>query len=337
MRRLSTCSPHHFPQTSLFYYEVHSESFESLLHPFYPSHGIHSCRVSWSRYVSHNGRNVRSVAAHYRYLSSTWNSGRSAATGLRTDLRGWTGRRRQGKLAAKPAVASAAVVQLPQDLAGPGPRQAKVRTLRPIQADDELASTRRLKEKTSPASALSVDTLLCSDPAKPFRIAMADKAKERIEALGKQLGLPPIQRKAGPSNGLRLEGKVAIITGRHWLADVPIRPTAITNASLQAPTRRWALVVPPLTSTPRAAPGPSTFATLTALTWRTTRSKSALPIPLWIFMSASSMLVTRTRSRPSSTMRWPSTSAWTSFSPTQASSASMACFPTMRKRISWKL
>ncbi|OAA79071.1 3-oxoacyl-(acyl-carrier-protein) reductase [Akanthomyces lecanii RCEF 1005] len=42
---------------------------------------------------------------------------------------------------------------------------------------------------------------------------MADQAKVRIEALGKQLGLPPIQRKAGPSNGLRLEGKVAIITG----------------------------------------------------------------------------------------------------------------------------
>ncbi|KAJ3475727.1 hypothetical protein NLG97_g9358 [Lecanicillium saksenae] len=42
---------------------------------------------------------------------------------------------------------------------------------------------------------------------------MADKAKERIDALGKQLGLPEIKRKAGPSNALRLEGKVAIITG----------------------------------------------------------------------------------------------------------------------------
>ncbi|KAM3513403.1 hypothetical protein MY11210_002984 [Beauveria gryllotalpidicola] len=42
---------------------------------------------------------------------------------------------------------------------------------------------------------------------------MADQARDRIEALGKQLGLPPIQRKAGPSNGLRLQGKVAIITG----------------------------------------------------------------------------------------------------------------------------
>lgn len=42
---------------------------------------------------------------------------------------------------------------------------------------------------------------------------MADKARERIDALGQQLGLPAIQRKAGPSNGLRLEGKVAIITG----------------------------------------------------------------------------------------------------------------------------
>ncbi len=49
---------------------------------------------------------------------------------------------------------------------------------------------------------------------------MADQAKVRIEALGKQLGLPPIQRKDGPSNGLRLEGKVAIITGRHWLLEL---------------------------------------------------------------------------------------------------------------------
>ncbi len=59
---------------------------------------------------------------------------------------------------------------------------------------------------------------------------MADQARDRIEALGKQLGLPAIQRKAGPSNGLRLEGKVAIITGRPLLDDyVAIQPTLINT------------------------------------------------------------------------------------------------------------
>lgn len=48
---------------------------------------------------------------------------------------------------------------------------------------------------------------------------MADQAQKRIAALGQQLtssvstGLPPIQRKAGPSNALRVAGKVVIITG----------------------------------------------------------------------------------------------------------------------------
>lgn len=46
------------------------------------------------------------------------------------------------------------------------------------------------------------------------------QAKDRVEALGKQLSsgggsaLPAIQKVAGPSNGPRLDGKVAIITGK---------------------------------------------------------------------------------------------------------------------------
>ena len=53
---------------------------------------------------------------------------------------------------------------------------------------------------------------------------MAEQAQKRIQALGQHLdgsgsnastgtGLPPIQRRAGPSNGPRVEGKVIIITG----------------------------------------------------------------------------------------------------------------------------
>ncbi len=64
---------------------------------------------------------------------------------------------------------------------------------------------------------------------------MSEKAKERIQALGNQLSpppsnsdgsssttasedtlLPPVQKVAGKSAGPRLEGKVAIITGR-WI------------------------------------------------------------------------------------------------------------------------
>ncbi|ROT43485.1 NAD(P)-binding protein [Sodiomyces alkalinus F11] len=44
---------------------------------------------------------------------------------------------------------------------------------------------------------------------------MADKAKQRIEALGKQLdhGIPAIKKTAGSSNGPRVQDKVIIITG----------------------------------------------------------------------------------------------------------------------------
>jgi hypothetical protein len=49
---------------------------------------------------------------------------------------------------------------------------------------------------------------------------MSNVAKERIEALGKQLapgatfeGIPAVKKIAGDSNGARLKGKVAIITG----------------------------------------------------------------------------------------------------------------------------
>lgn len=40
---------------------------------------------------------------------------------------------------------------------------------------------------------------------------MSEKAKQRIEALGKQLA--PVRKVAGASNGPRLHGKVAIVTG----------------------------------------------------------------------------------------------------------------------------
>lgn len=50
---------------------------------------------------------------------------------------------------------------------------------------------------------------------------MSNVAKDRIEALGKQLspaansnGASAPKRIAGPSNGPRLAGKVAIITGK---------------------------------------------------------------------------------------------------------------------------
>lgn len=45
---------------------------------------------------------------------------------------------------------------------------------------------------------------------------MADKAQQRIQALGNQLsgtGLPPINKVAPGSSTLRVQGKVIIITG----------------------------------------------------------------------------------------------------------------------------
>lgn len=44
---------------------------------------------------------------------------------------------------------------------------------------------------------------------------MADKAKQRIDALGKQLDheIPAIKKVAGNSSGPRVQGKVIIITG----------------------------------------------------------------------------------------------------------------------------
>lgn len=45
---------------------------------------------------------------------------------------------------------------------------------------------------------------------------MASAAKDRLDALGKQLapdGVPPIKQLAPPSNGPRAQGKVVIITG----------------------------------------------------------------------------------------------------------------------------
>lgn len=59
---------------------------------------------------------------------------------------------------------------------------------------------------------------------------MSGNAKQRVEALGKQLApgsqsgsLPPVTKVAGASNGPRLQGKVAIVTGMY----PPATPAAI--------------------------------------------------------------------------------------------------------------
>lgn len=62
---------------------------------------------------------------------------------------------------------------------------------------------------------------------------MSDQAKQRIEAIGKQLspGIAAIKKIAGPSNGPRVMGKVVIITGADDLLPSRIHPYPYSYAS----------------------------------------------------------------------------------------------------------
>jgi hypothetical protein len=92
---------------------------------------------------------------------------------------------------------------------------------------------------------------------------MPDKARDRIDAIGKQLSpLPPVSKVAPGSSLPRVKDKVIIITGKHHLRCF-LSHSSNPRVNIKAPIRRWVSAVRRLINMRRAVPEHSIYAIMT--------------------------------------------------------------------------